>query len=263
MVFAAFWASTPAVAQTAYGNCGLGELVSSLRCPSGIVVPGTGAGGSKGTGGGGSGAASNVRWEAYPRLVDRPDGTPCIRTQYRAVPVDAPSDGPPWDPNTAGSTPLGTPVLPCPPAEQSAYSGAEAVALRAWEEVPLPAPRPQIAPGRAITGKPAYLETHNQTQFEAHRDTLVGTLEIHATGTYRVDWGDGETSGPHRSEGNPWPDGQIRHDYVNVGTYDVVVSETWTATWRIGPWSGTLRDLRTVGRIEDFPVQEIQAVVRS
>lgn len=181
----------------------------------------------------------------------------------RPVPVDTPPPERPWDPNTGVSSTTGEPILPCPPAAQSAYSGAAAIALRAWEDVPLPVPRPHIAPGRAITGKWAYVETRNQTSFEFRRDTPVGVLNIRATGRYTVDWGDTETSGPHSIEGKPWPEGEIRHEYISVGSYDVVVTERWTATWQLGPWSGTLRDLQTVGRIDDFPVEQLQAVVRS
>ena len=82
-----------------------------------------------------------------------------------------------------------------------------------------------------------------------------------ATGKYYVDWGDGTTTGPHSVEGGPWPDGQITHEYIHIGAYDVVVTERWTATWSFGSESGTLDELRTVGRIDDFPVQQIQAVV--
>ncbi len=253
----------PAAGQTASGTCVPGGS-GTLHCPWGIDTPGSGTGRPTATGGSaGSGAASNVRWDAYGRVVTGPDGAACIRTQYRAVPVDTPPPKPPWDPNTAITSQAGVPILPCPPAEQSAYSGAEAVALRAWEDIRLPRPNPQIAPGRAITGKWAYLETRNQTQFEAQRSTLVGPLTIHATGTYSVDWGDGERSGPHSVEGKAWPDGEIRHDYINIGSYDVVVTERWTATWQIGAWSGTLRNLQTVGRIDDFPVEQIQAVIRA
>lgn len=161
------------------------------------------------------------------------------------------------------SSPIGEPIVPCPPASQSAYSGAAGIAVRAWEEVPLPVPKPRIAPGRAITGLWAYLETRNQTTFQFRTDTGVGALEIRATGSYTVDWGDGGTSGPHSVEGKEWPDGEIRHQYIDVGSYDVVVTERWTATWLLGPWSGTLRNLQTVGRIDDFPVQQVQAVVLS
>jgi len=89
----------------------------------------------------------------------------------------------------------------------------------------------------------------------------MGTLEIDAVGTYTVDWGDGVVTGPHAGEGRPWPTGDITHHYRSVGTYDVVVMLDWTATWRVGTESGTLSGLRTTGRISDFPVEEVQAVI--
>ena len=232
-----------------------------MICPTGYDIPGTEVGGSRNTRG--SGLPSNQRWEIHPRVIDGPDGSACIFSQYVAVPADTPMPEPPWDPNTAITSEAGVPILPCPPATQSAQAGAAAIAVRAWDEVTLPAPKPRIAPGRAITGMWAYLETRNQTEFEFHKETPVGTLDIRATGAYTVDWGDGETSWPSSVEGQPWPDGEIRHEYIDVGNYDVVVTERWTATWHIGPWSGQLTELRTTGRIDDFPVQQIQAVIRS
>lgn len=136
-------------------------------------------------------------------------------------------------------------------------------AVQFWQDVPLPDPKPFIAPGWAITGKFAYLETRGERQHTYTRDTPFGPLELVATGRYHVDWGDGTTSGPYDVEGRPWPDGQITHTYIDVGTYDVVVTERWSSTWRIGDDGGTLTGLRTEGRIEDFRVEQIQAVVRT
>ena len=133
-------------------------------------------------------------------------------------------------------------------------------AARYWRDVPLPKPGPRIAPGRAITGMLAFLETHGETTHTYNQGTPIGPLAITATGRYYVDWGDGTTTGPHDFEGKAWPDGRITHQYIDVGTYDVVVTERWTATWRLGPASGVLSELRTTGRIDDFPVQQIQAV---
>ena len=135
------------------------------------------------------------------------------------------------------------------------------VARRYWEEVDLPKPRPEIAPGRAITGKLAYLTTNGRTTHVYTSNTIFGPLEISATGSYSVDWGDGETSGPHAFEGKPWPDGEITHQYERVGNYDIVVTERWTAAWRLGCQSGILRTLQTDGTIGNFPVQQIQAVI--
>jgi hypothetical protein len=134
-------------------------------------------------------------------------------------------------------------------------------AIRFWREIRLPDPEPAIAPGWAITGMPSYLETRGFRQRTYTSDTPFGPLELVATGRYYVDWGDGTTTGPHDAEGEPWPDGQIKHTYIDVGRYDVVVTERWSATWRIGDANGTLSGLQTVGRIDDFRVEQVQAVV--
>ncbi len=148
------------------------------------------------------------------------------------------------------------PEGPVPATTPSSY------ARRFWQGIPLPDPQPQIAPGRAITGMYAYLETRGTTTHTHNEpDTPFGPLTIVATGKYYVDWGDGTRTGPHSAEGEPWPDGRIKHEYIHVGSYDVVVTERWTATWSFGDQSGTLDELRTEGRIEDFPVQQIQAIV--
>ena len=137
------------------------------------------------------------------------------------------------------------------------------IARRYWEEVVLPKPVPRIAPGRAITGKLAFLETNGQTRHVyTNNSTIFGPLEIIATGSYTVAWGDGEMSGPYSFEGKPWPDGRITHEYQNVGNYDIVVTERWTARWRLGSESGVLRTLQAEGQISNFPVEQIQAVVR-
>ncbi len=134
------------------------------------------------------------------------------------------------------------------------------VAEEFWQEVPLPKPQPHIAPGRAITGKTAYLETNGETAHSYTRETPLGTLQLHARGEYYVDWGDGEKTGPYAFEGGPWPNGRITHVYINVGTYDIVVTEKWQAPWTMGGEQGTLSGLETVGRIDNFPVEQIQAV---
>ena len=135
------------------------------------------------------------------------------------------------------------------------------VAMRYWEQVPLPKPAPSIAPGRAITGKLAYLETRGEIARTYTSSTIFGQLTIVASGSYIVNWGDGSTSGPHAFEGTPWPNGRINHDYLHVGSYDIVVTERWTARWSLGGGTGILRTLQTTGRIDNFPVEQIQAVI--
>jgi hypothetical protein len=152
----------------------------------------------------------------------------------------------------------GTPRRPAPPP----LSPTEVVE-RTLVNVRLPNPRPNIDPGHAITGLRAYLETGNTRR---HRfdtiDTVLGPLSITATSTYTVDWGDGTVTGPHNSTGGKYPDGDISHVYQDAGIVDIVVRQNWTARWRLAGQSGTVGGLRSSGQLEDFEVQEVQAVRR-
>lgn len=244
--------SQTAIVDTSGADC----VVSQASTRAGLST-----GGSSST----SSSGPAKRYIPYDHLKVGPDGKVCIEILYGE------------DPPPPSSTPLGvahsdfmTDLYPMCPAEpeQPARAGAPAsvdtplvVATTYWERVPLPKPQPYIAPGRAITGKLAYLETRNATTFTYTNETPFGPLEIVATARYYVDWGDGNNTGPHSTEGGPWPDGTITHQYIDVGSYDVVVTERWTATWRLAGSSGILRELRSVGRIQNFPVQQIQAVI--
>ena len=219
---------------------------------------GTGSGSDAGSGR--TGTWPPEGWVPYLRVATAPDGSYCVTTDYHPPGLTA-EDVNIYDGGTR--TPDGA-FPQCPPAEGAGEpQSAAALAAHYWERIPLPRPEPHIAPGWAITGKLAYLETRGRTTYEYTNSTPFGQLVIRATGRYYVDWGDGETTGPHSREGRPWPEGEITHDYIWARTYDIVVTERWTAEWTIGNESGTLRELRTTGRIDDFRAREIQAVVRS
>jgi len=201
----------------------------------------------------------------YERIVPNggTNGEPCVTTGYREVPDNV-------DPGVVSALPdrlLGNiratyPECPVETGAQPSIETPQSYARSYWKLQTLPVPRPHIAPGRAITGMLAYLETRGTaTHTYTEPNTPFGPLTVVATGKYYVDWGDGTETGPHSQEGGPWPDGSITHEYIHIGAYDVVVTERWTATWAFGPESGVLDELRTVGRIDDFPVQQIQAVV--
>ena len=214
--------------------------------------------GTAGATGGSGGSRIPDDWVPYDRLETDSDGKACMTTGYRRPGLVAAEDVNQYD----GGTRDPFTVYPRCPANGEETDPA-VVAAHHWEERLLPVPEPKIAPGWAITGKLAFLETNGQTTYSYTNQTPLGLLEIRATGRYYVEWGDDESSGPHRSEGKPWPSGTITHDYIWAGTYDVVVTERWTATWSLGGRTGVLRELRTTGRIDDFPVRELQAVVRS
>jgi len=204
---------------------------------------------------------------SYEVPVTQEDGTRCTVSRTRELP-EALGDSL-LPPEAAGAIVEDTANIladfaPCPEALRSATpsSPPRVIAARYWEEIPLPAPDPYIAPGRAITGLASFLETRGTLSFDYENPTTIaGPLTIAASGRYEVDWGDGIGSGPYAVEGGPWPDGSIVHTYTDVGTYDVVVRIAWTATWNLGGASGTLYELRTESTIEDFPVGQLQAVV--
>lgn len=212
------------------------------------------------------------QYVAYDRLVIQANGEACVANGYYEQGTRPPADALNVDPVTQtvnelhNLPPLEYPPCPAQPQAPGVAAPAETpsmIARRYWELVPLPRPKPYIGPGRAITGKLAYLETQGEVAHTYTNNTIFGLLEIVATGRYFVDWGDGTSDGPYAHEGDEWPDGRITHQYIDVGTYDVVVTERWTATWRLAGQSGSLRTLQTVGRFDDFPVQQIQAVIRS
>jgi hypothetical protein len=131
-----------------------------------------------------------------------------------------------------------------------------------WKEIPLPVPQPSIPPGYAITGEPAYLVTGGTVDPPAYTEpTPLGLLSVTATGTYTVDWGDGNSSGPFDAEGLPYPNGTITHTYDNVGTLTVTLTENWTATWTLAGAGGTLGQLHTQATIPNFAIRQIQAII--
>lgn len=216
------------------------------------------------------GTSSGITYVPYDRLTTGADGQPCVTTGYTQL-GSSPGDVAP-DPfadqiqGAGGYNNVYAEYPPCPeqprqPAQPAPAETRASTAARYWERIALPRPQPTIAPGRAITGKTAYLETRGAVAHTYTNETVFGTLRIDAVGSYTISWGDGETSGPYAYEGKPWPSGQIKHEYVNIGTYDILVTERWTATWSLGGERGVLRTLQTVGRIDDFPVEQIQAVI--
>jgi len=218
------------------------------------------------------GSVPTKRYVPYNRLATGPDGKPCATTGYVEEGVIPPDERLLLDPNPEERKGPNyrdvledyppCPLQPLPPGSVAPVETKAMVAARAWEQrVPLPKPQPKIAPGRAITGKLAYLETKGQISHNYTEDTVFGPLIITAQGSYTVAWGDGATTGPHGFEGLAWPSGEITHDYLDVGAYDIVVTEKWTATWALDGESGVLRTLQTTGRIDNFPVEQIQAVI--
>lgn len=236
---------------------------------SGVYAPTSGQGSSSTPG---RSQSLAIKYIPYDRLVMQPDGQGCATVGYVAEGIQ-PTDAVPPDPSRTdpvaahGNVYAEYPPCPSLPSQPSQPGAQQPVLTEAmlaaqyWERVYLPVPAPSIAPGRAISGKPAYLETRGKLEHSYLDSTVFGPLVIHARGSYSVAWGDGTVDGPYTFEGTAWPSGQITHEYQSVGLYDVVVTERWTATWSLNGKSGILRALQTVGRIEDFRVEQIQAVI--
>lgn len=137
-----------------------------------------------------------------------------------------------------------------------------AVAASYWSthgEDLLAVPKPYIAPGYAVTGLPGYLETGAPVTQHFTASTPLGPLSIDAHGSFLVDWGD-DKSGTYTTPGGPWPTGTITHTWDTVGTYDVSVTEGWTATWSLGGQQGTLTELHTRGAIPAFQARQLESV---
>lgn len=259
----AVWASTASgPVHAAPPGCRNTELHNGAQCGGAALrqVPGEGARSSTGP----TRATTPRPATETADITDirrGPDGEPCRITREVEVP-----DDPQGRSDVLVAEQLYAYYFrkypPCASSAPPVGTDHDLVATEHWESVTLPAPRPYIAPGKAITGLGAYLETRGALTYSySNPDTVFGPLEIEARGQYFVDWGDGTVTGPHSVEGQPWPDGQISHSYTFVGSYDVVVEIRWTATWRFGDETGVLDELVTTGVIEDFPVGQIQAVV--
>lgn len=129
--------------------------------------------------------------------------------------------------------------------------------------VALPVPAPVIAPGEMLVGLEAFLETGSPvTHVVTEAATPFGPATFSFESVVTVDWGDGsEPTGPVATAGGPYPDGDLRHVYITQGTYDVVVTQDWVATWSVGGDSGTVTGLQTTGTLAGFPVEEREAVI--
>jgi hypothetical protein len=246
-------AAADCTTQTAYNE--VGEAYEQVVCD--------GAGGAS-TGGGGGGPTYDP--DDLVTAVSEVDGQPCtiLATPTsdqgeEALAIDA----------VLGSIPIiGLPLqliwqtivagLPgCP----STVVSPEQVAYSFVREVGAPDPRPAIAPGHAITGKKAFLETPGSVATTVERSTLLGplVLEFRPT-TFTVDWGDGSGVDTFTAPGRPYPSGTATHVYTHTGRYDVVVRQRWDVAWSLAGAGGTLGVTGAPSRIDAFEARELEAV---
>jgi hypothetical protein len=143
-------------------------------------------------------------------------------------------------------------------------------AARAFaRSIPIPEPTPEIAPGIAVTGLPAYLVIANQDGFTV-TETLAGFGPMQVAlepVTFDIDWGDGVTeriddgrTGVSWEQSQSDPAQAIAHTYIarDLGTV-VTVDAQWLATWSVGGFSGIVSGLSTDTSFA-LPVQEYRAV---
>jgi hypothetical protein len=142
--------------------------------------------------------------------------------------------------------------------------GAQEVATEVVRRVALPTPGPRVEPGRMLVGLRAFLEAGMPMVHSFGEDTPLGPITVRARAVLHVDWGDGTVTGPHGDAGGPYPHGSISHVFQRRGVYTITVTATWVAEWSVAGQAGVIdTGLATVGVIEDFPVEERQAVITS
>jgi hypothetical protein len=145
-------------------------------------------------------------------------------------------------------------------------------AVQAWQtEVKLPDPILSTNPSIAITGLDTFLTISGPTTVTWSGTALGMPVHINVTSTYDIDWDEPrpDASKPNgaakitgtTSQGGPWPNGDLRHQYIERGSATIQVTQRWTAHWSVGSESGVLADrLHTTSSLT-VPIQEIQAVV--
>lgn len=171
---------------------------------------------------------------------------------------------------------------PCPPASGPSSGARPAApppptpleaAYQVWYwETTLPSPTLAASPPNgAVTGLDFYLTIGGPQSLVFDVPALGYSVHLEVTSVYDVDWGDPRpddsrlgqaiTKG-HRTQGGPYPKGDLRHRYIQRGNATIDVTQRWTATWSAGGESGTIADRLATSGTMTVPVQEIQAVLR-
>ncbi len=168
----------------------------------------------------------------------------------------------------AAGGPAGAAPAPAPPPPTPLEA-----AYQAWYwETKLPPPTLATSPpDGAITGLDLYLAIGGQQRMTLDVPALGYVVHLEVSSVYDVDWGDprpdGSTLGRavtkgHPTQGGPYPNGDLRHQYIDRGDVTVEVTQRWTAAWSAGGQSGTIADRLATSATITIPVQEIQAVLR-
>jgi hypothetical protein len=159
------------------------------------------------------------------------------------------------------------PYLPCPtdPADSIPPAMVQDAVLHTIEDQ-LPRPTLEVPQGYALTGMPAYLVTNHELEYgpvthSVDLGVMIVDVTVTASGVTHVDWGDGHADTYH-SPGTPWPEGEVRHTYINTGTVTITVTDTWEVTYRV-PALG-IEDSVTAPlaprTLDGLEIQQVQAV---
>jgi len=131
------------------------------------------------------------------------------------------------------------PADPAAPAEAAAPVITPAIVLQAFQEVPLPDAVLTIQPPDGLTL--VNFDTNFLTEAEPFVENLTlltNAVDLDITPTsYTWDFGDGTTR-TTTTPGAPYPDLEVTHAYGRTGTYQLNVTITWSADFRVngGPW---------------------------
>lgn len=136
--------------------------------------------------------------------------------------------------------------------------------------VELPKPDLVVAPGRALAGLPAWLETNRPLEFTMDGAGLArmpgGLIDVTATATFDVDWGDGTVETGFERQGVAFnaddrddPAG-IRHGYTDAGDVTITVTDHWTITFE-DQWGRSDTFVGDIATSTTLPVIQAQAVI--
>lgn len=161
---------------------------------------------------------------------------------------------------TGGPAPAPPPPTPLEAAYQAWYT-----------EVVLPDPTLATNPTRVITGLDTFLSIGGSQTVNWSGIALGQQVRLEVTSSYDIDWGDPRPdpttpNGRARitgttSQGGPYPNGDLRHQYIERGSATIQVTQRWTAHWSAGGESGTLADRLLTSSSLVLPIEEIQAVI--
>lgn len=129
----------------------------------------------------------------------------------------------------------------------------------------LPRPELELPPGFALAGLRTYLLTghdldHQPPPFELDLGPMQLTVELTATGSTTVDWGDGTTTTHDTGATHGHPDGPINHVYTHTGEVTITATDTWDVSYQAGPVSGQITGLTLTPATLDIEVTERRAV---